>query len=275
MYMSNVLSRWRNVSKLPDFEVFAAVVSLVVAAQAWGNWYRSIASLSSFRESITAKLTLVLIPPACLLFFAVVVEKLGAPEVRQDPLYAGFYALIAAAWLGGNVLLFPLLGISPRDDVIERANVAALYPVSGALIGAACCFAGANIGNGPGIEAVLFSALLSTSLFFVCWLAVELTTRISDTITIDRDRAAAVRLSGFLVALGLLCGWAVAGDWVSAFATVRDFAGSSWPVLVLTIAAVAVERFLHRAKVPQGSSAIISIIYISAAVVWIIAHGLA
>jgi hypothetical protein len=41
----------------------------------------------------------------------------------------------------------------------------------------------------------------------------------------------------------MILGRAVAGDWVSAEATIRDFAAMAGPVLPLAAAAVVVERF--------------------------------
>ena len=45
-----------------------------------------------------------------------------------------------------------------------------------------------------------------------------------------------------LTAAGLVLGRAVAGDWVSAGATVRDFVRVGWPVVILFTA----EALLHR-----------------------------
>ena len=70
----------------------------------------------------------------------------------------------------------------------------------------------------------------------------ELLSGVSETVTVDRDAAAAVRLAGFLIACGVVLGRAVAGDWESAEMTVRDFVDVAWPVLALVVMAVVVER---------------------------------
>ena len=73
-------------------------------------------------------------------------------------------------------------------------------------------------------------------------MVLEAVTAVSDVVTVDRDPSAGFRLGGFLIACGLILGRSVAGDWVSAEGTVRDFAVAAWPVIVLVIVAAVVER---------------------------------
>ena len=75
---------------------------------------------------------------------------------------------------------------------------------------------------------VIFSAALSTGAFFLLWAAVEWLTGISESVTVERTDGAGLRLGGFLAGVGMILGRAVAGDWVSAEATVRDFAVVAW-----------------------------------------------
>ena len=239
------------------------------------TWYGDIVSVNRLRVPSSKRFILLTAPLMCLLLVLVVLTKLAATTVRSDFLYVCFYLLVGAGWLGGVTLIFPFLGISVRDDVLERGNQAASWAVIGALSGASCSFAGANIGNGPGVEAVLFSAFLSSALFVGGWFAIDFLTSISDAITVDRDRGAGARLAGFLVGIGILSGWSVAGDWVSASATFKDFATSSWPAMLLTSLAVTVELALRKAhfvakKVP---SIVIATVYGGLALVWIAVRG--
>jgi hypothetical protein len=89
---------------------------------------------------------------------------------------------------------------------------------------------------------VLFSAALATAGLALVWYLVGRLSRITDLITIDRDRSAGIRLGALLTASGLLLGRAVAGDWISAAATVSDFVAAGWPVLPLALMALLVER---------------------------------
>jgi len=126
--------------------------------------------------------------------------------------------------------------------VIERANPAAAYAIGGALLGITLCFAGGNIGDGPGWWVVVFSAALSTLAFFILWALLHRFTGLADAVTIDRDPASGLRLAGYFIGSGLILGRSVAGDWVSMQATVVDFVSTAWPVVLLWVAAVLMER---------------------------------
>jgi uncharacterized membrane protein YjfL (UPF0719 family) len=192
-------------------------------------------------------------------------------------LYIGFYLIIGAGWLAGITLLLPFLGVSARDDVLEWGNNSASWTLAGALLGASCAFAGANIGNGPGLGAVLFSAVLSSGLFILLWVGIDTLTSISEAITVDRDTGAGIRLGGFLLGVGIVSGWAVAGDWVSAAATLRDFFWSAWPALLLSAGAVLVEIVWaenpRRNSSSVGPSAMVGSTYVAVASVWVMARG--
>jgi hypothetical protein len=172
----------------------------------------------------------------------VVLRNASAYDVRDDPRYLMFYLVLGAAWVSLWVRQLAITGVSTRDDVVERANGSAAIVVAGAMLGITLCYAGGNIGDGPGWWVVAFSAGLSTLALFAAWLLLEAASGVSETVTVDRDPSAGLRLAGFLVGCGLVLGRAVAGDWVSAEATVRDFVMMAWPVIVLVVVAAIVER---------------------------------
>jgi hypothetical protein len=105
----------------------------------------------------------------------------------------------------------------------------------------------------------------------------DLLTSVSDAITVDRDECAGIRLGGLLLGIGLLSGWSVAGDWISASATLKDFATSSWPAMLLTAVAVIVEVIFRRASIHLSaktiSSEVISAVYVGLAVVCVVTRG--
>jgi uncharacterized membrane protein YjfL (UPF0719 family) len=195
--------------------------------------------------------------------------------VRRDPFYLTFYVLLGSGWLGMGAWLFPFVGLSPRDDALERGNAAAALAVAGALGGATLCYAGGNIGDGPGVEAVLFSVLLSTAAFFMLWFVVEMLTRepLSEEITVERSPAAGLRLAGWLLGLGFALGWSVAGDWTSADATLRDFVRSLPPALALASLGWVVENVgkpALRGSFSQVSvSGFIGLLYLAGPIAWI------
>lgn len=262
---------------MPDLEIFALIASVVVSLKSWWTWYRDIASINRLRAPVSKRIVLLAAPVGCLALIFIALTKLAAITVRNDALYISFYLLVGAGWLGGVTLIFPFLGISARDDVLERGNRAASWAVTGALTGVSCSFAGANVGNGPGVEAVLFSAVLSSALFIGLWFAMDLLTSISDAITVDRDERAGIRLGGFLLGIGLLSGWSVAGDWISTSATLKDFGVSAWPAILLTAVAVGVEVAFRRAPAHLSAKTIpslaVSAAYVSLALAWVVSLG--
>jgi uncharacterized membrane protein YjfL (UPF0719 family) len=179
--------------------------------------------------------------------------------------------------LGGTTFIFPLLGVSARDDVVERRNTAASYAVGGALLGVTMCFAGANVGSGPGPEVVFFCAILSTAAFFFLWFVLESIAHPSEAITVDRDEEAAVRLAGFLVATGILLGGAVAGNWESPSGTLQDFCTFGWPAIVLLIIALTWERInnasTHTIRHGRWKSYAAASFYIIASLAWVLKRG--
>jgi uncharacterized membrane protein YjfL (UPF0719 family) len=263
--------------ELPDLEIFAFIASVFLSFKGWSTWYGDIVSVNRLRAAVSKRLVLLTAPLVCLALILIALTKPAATTVRNDGLYISFYLLVGAGWLGGATLIFPFLGISARDDVLERGNRAASWAVTGALTGASCSFAGANVGNGPGVEAVLFSAVLSSALFIGLWLGMDLLTSISDAITVDRDERAGIRLGGFLLGIGLLSGWSVAGDWVSASATLKDFVISAWPAMLLAAVAVGVEVLFRKASVHLSAktspSLVVSAVYVGVSLVWVVSRG--
>lgn len=194
-------------------------------------------------------------------------------DVRNSPLYLLFYTVMGAAWVGGAMHVVPFLGISARDDVIERGNRAALWAVLGAMLGNTLCFAGGNIGDGPGWWVVVFCGLLSSGALFALWWLVESVAGMSDAITVDRDPASGFRLGAFLAGSGLILGRSVAGDWHSAGETLADFAARGWPAAAVAFMAIGFQRISPpTAKRPARSEAaalLPSLLLLAVAITWV------
>jgi hypothetical protein len=183
----------------------------------------------------------------CLAVILGVLIASASEDVRSSAYYLSAYELLAGLWLAGALRLFPFLGVSPRDDIVERKNRAALSTVVGALAGVTACFAGSNVGNGPGPECVIFCAVLTSGVFFLLWLLSDFAgSNWADAVTIDRDRGAGLRLGSLLLSIGLAIGSAATGDWVSAGDTVKDLALRGWPVIPVLSLALLSERPLRR-----------------------------
>jgi hypothetical protein len=231
------------------------------------GWYRGIFTVAPFASSFPRRIFCAFLPITSLTIVSLVLKRWSAVDVRDDMAYLLYYLGMGASWLGAASLLFPWLGISVRDDVIERGNRAATWPLSGALTGAALCFAGGNVGNGPGFAVVLFSAALSTGSFFLLWWLLEWGSQpsLSDKITIERDLPAGARLGGLLLALGIILGWAVAGDWVSQADTLRTFLKVAWPAFVLTLVAWRIEQWFVPGRKRSLPDYIPAVLYVAAA----------
>lgn len=226
-------------------EVVILLVSAILALMFWGSWYLRPALVRRVGRRPSGRRFLHVTPLAAVVLLWVVLRNAASYDVRDDPRYLAFYLVLGAAWVGLFMRWLVVAGISTRDDVVERANDSAAIVVAGAMLAITLCYAGGNIGDGPGWWVVVFAAGLSTLALYAAWMLLEMATGVSDVVTVDRDGSAALRLAGFLVACGLILGRAVAGDWVSAEDTVRDFALVAWPVLLLVAGAALVERTLR------------------------------
>lgn len=223
-------------------ELAVLALSGVASVVAWSVWIAALFRVPKMRRAHSGRPLLFIVPLLALLLLFLVLRTAASSDVRDSATYLTFYMVMGAAWIGTAALWMGIVGISPRDDVAERGNPAAAYAIAGGVLAIALCFAGGNIGDGPGWWVVVFSAALSTGVLYLLWIFLEDRTSVSDAVTIDRDAASGIRLAGFLVACGIILGRAVAGDWVSAGETVRDFALVAWPVMVLFLVALLLER---------------------------------
>jgi len=180
-----------------------------------------------------------------------------------DPLYVVGnldYQLLflsgGTAWLWVVAAVSPLLGISVTDDAIERSNPAAACVACGSILGVMAIYAWSNVGSGPTIATTLLPALAGTVTWLALWFAVELISRPSEAIAVDRDLPSGIRHAGMLIAMGLILGRAVAGDWTSWHSTFTDMLLLGWPVVFLPVGSAAIHLFLRPSTVrPQPSIA--------------------
>ncbi|MES1243179.1 MAG: hypothetical protein ABUT39_16320 [Acidobacteriota bacterium] len=230
-------------------ESVVQIICLAIAALTWLPWLWEGYTCARLGSRFSDRWILYIDPLICAAVLAAVLRFYASADVRDSPIYILFYLAMGAAWVGLSARYFlPYFGLSPRDDVIERRNPAAAHALGGALLGLTLCFAGGNIGNGPGWWVVVFSAALSTASFFVLWALLDRFTGLADAVTVERDPASGIRLGGYFLGSGLILGRAVAGDWVSMRDTVADFGKLAWPVLLLWLAAVLLERTFRPTK---------------------------
>jgi uncharacterized membrane protein YjfL (UPF0719 family) len=226
-------------------ETVVLIVSTLVAGFGWLGWFYSCARISHYLRVPRIRSLLIGAPLVALVLLLGVLMLYADQEVRGSGVYMAFYLVMGAAWVGCFRMFLPFVGIHPLDDGLHRQNAGAAIASAGMLFGLMFCFAGANIGDGPGWWVVLFSALLPTLTLFLLWFILTGYTRIPETVTIDRSTAAGWRTAGFWMGSGIILARAAAGDWVSVEETVRDFLVTSWPVLILFGAATILELLLR------------------------------
>ena len=176
---------------------------------------------------------------------AVALHLWGAAEVRANAGNVFFLTFVGTVWLVFATKLFSWLGLSFRDDAVERRNIAALTALCGAVPAVALTYIGGSQGEGPSYWNNVFSASLGTVGLLGVWLLLELGAKVSVSIAEERDFASGLRMCGFLLAIGLVLGRAAAGDWHSESATVRDFIHDGWPATILWATALVIERLLR------------------------------
>ncbi|HEX7181105.1 MAG TPA: hypothetical protein VF756_04630 [Thermoanaerobaculia bacterium] len=230
---------------MSEGEVFVLIGCAIVGFVIWLGWLIRIVSVSRRHSRFADRWLLLAAPLLCAALLYGVLRRFASFDVREDPVFLFFYMVMGAAWVGLAAQFLSLFGVSVRDDVLERGNRAAAVAIAGALMGITFCFAGGNIGDGPGWWVVVFCAALSTGTLLLLWIFLDRTTGLADTVTIDRDPAAGLRLAGFFLGAGLILGRSVAGDWESGAATVRDFVITGWPALALWLVAVWLEPRLR------------------------------
>jgi hypothetical protein len=259
-------------------EVFVLIASFVVSLLIWARWYLRLARARTPQSGPGGRLELALAPLLCAAMLFTVLRTRASHDVRDDPRYLLFYMALGAAWVGFGAVLLPLVGLSARDDVVDRGNRAAAPAISGALAGVTLAFAGGNVGDGPGWWVVVFAAGLASVTLVLAGLLLDGLGRASSLVTVERDAAAGLRLGAFFAACGLVLGRAAAGDWVSAGAAVRDFLAVGWPVAPFTLAAAFVDRTARptpeRPQAPVVSWGVVpSLAYVGGALSWILALG--
>ncbi len=215
---------------------------------------------------------------ASVMLVALALHLWGAAEIRANPGEVVFLTFVGAVWLVVSTALFSWLGLSFRDDVVERRNVAALVALCGAQMALAIIYTGGSLGEGPSYLNNIFSAGLGTAGLFVLWVCLDLGANVSMSIAEERDLASGVRTGGFLVAVALVLGRAVAGDWHSEAATTRDFIRDGWPAAALLRIAWPVETFARpsrRCPFPAWPSRglLPALLYISLASGWLLHLG--
>jgi uncharacterized membrane protein YjfL (UPF0719 family) len=133
-------------------------------------------------------------------------ETAKGPDGRLVPARGFAYiAVYEFGLLGVLQAVFPALGISPVADGLGRDNSAARVATSGALLGAALAFSAAPTATSVPAFYGGFD-LAALAVYLAGWGIVEISTGLSEPISIGRDLGSGIRLAGALVGFGLASG---------------------------------------------------------------------
>lgn len=259
-------------------EVLLLVISAITCVVGIGMWVRWFSSAGGLGREKAPRGLMGFAVLVSLVVLAAVTWFWTAKEIRHGKPYTWLVLAMGGAWLTMCGALFRWVGLSVREDACERRNQAAAFAVSGGLVGAMLIFCGANTGEGPSFWNNVFSALLGGAVWFASWLALEGATKVSHSITEDRDLATGIRLGAFLAAEGLILGRALSGDWHSVQATTRDFLRDGWPAIALLVLAAIFERALrpsaaHPFPAWPSRGAPAAVLYLAAAAAWVLKLG--
>jgi hypothetical protein len=261
----------------PD-ESIVTIAGVVIGPVLWAVWLFRLSRVQTLRRRPVGVNAIGLALVACAGLLFTVLKTSASFDVVDAPVYLFMYGVVGLAWLRVVELIFAFLGLSIRDDVVERSNRAAVPAVVGGMVAVTLCYSGGNIGDGPGWWVVLFSAALATAGLIVAWLALAHLTNVVDAVTIDRDTAAGLRLGAFLIACGIVLGRGVAGDWISAAATLSDFVVSLPAVAVIVAIAALIESrsrlTAQRPRAPLLESGVLpAVVYLLIAIAAVVPLG--
>jgi hypothetical protein len=227
-------------SFMEDFDSFLLLTAVVAAGYFWVRWYFSTLSVNQMVANENYRLPYLIIPVIAGALLWVVLANGADPYVRSHSGYFFLYWTGGLAWVGLLKWFLPFIGFSARDE-LERRNIGSLMVVSGAILGLTFAYAGGNVGEGPGSWVVMLCVAVSSFGFYAVWVLMEGFTQVSETVTVERDLAGALRLTCFLIALGLIMGAAVSGDWIDTQDFWIAFFARAWPALAMMIFAILIE----------------------------------
>lgn len=224
---------------IPEFLIFMS--SLLICIIFFKLYYEKLIKSWNPRNRLS-KNVLSILPLISLIFILIVLMTLADVYVINSP-FIMFYAIWGLTWL---VIIIKLISIffdiSYLDDILGLNNHAALLAFVGITLGTTLIYAGANIGDGPGWWCVFIAGGLGILVFFGLTMLLNLITKFSERITIDRRIGCGIRFCFYFIAFGIILGKACSGDWTSFTMTIIEFL-DCYPILILFFFIIIIELF--------------------------------
>lgn len=261
-------------------EMIVFVGSLIATVAFLISWYGTIGSNWPKKRNRLIKNGFRLLPLIAFIIIIYTLKNLAAFDVVGDSFYLLFYILLGFAWIFISLTLFAyFFDLSWKDDALQLGNKAAAISLAGAFIGTTLIYSGANIGDGPGWWCVIFAGGIGLFAWIGLGILINAVTQVFEKVSVERDLGSGIRFGSYLVASGLILARASAGDWTSFFKTLEEFL-VGWPVLILVIIAILVERYFskhdvridefERKEISLTSSVVIGILYIVIGIVVVV-----
>src|SRR5262245_65915798 len=106
-------------------EVIVTMASVVIGPVLWAAWLIRMAGARRLHSSLAGLAALAVALAVCAVLIFTVMRKAASSDVVNAPQYLFMYVVLGLAWMRLAAALFPFVGLSPRDDVVERRNAAA------------------------------------------------------------------------------------------------------------------------------------------------------
>jgi uncharacterized membrane protein YjfL (UPF0719 family) len=229
-----------------DDEVFFFIAAAIAAFAGFIRWYWRLLRLGRFGRRGPQRAILGLTPILPLIAVLYVLTHWADPKYVID--HFDFQALFftgAVAWLWIAGFIAPVLGVTIRDDALERSNAPAALAIAGFVTGCGVIYAGSNIGAGPTIWTTIAPATIGSIALLLLGFFVEVLGRPSEFIAIDHDLATGLRHCAFFLGAGLIIARAAAGDFTTWHATFNGLMRLSAPAIVLAVIAIALHVAFH------------------------------
>ncbi len=223
-----------------ETEVFLFFGCVYVMCRFLSKWYIPLVESWPPERGKTGRWVLGCLPPISFVIILLVLLTMASYDVVG--IWVVFYIVMGYAWLRGGVYMLECLDLSWPFDAVYLDNKAAVFPAAGGFVGITLIYAGANTGDGPGWWVVLFAAGLGLVAWLGLALLINVSVRISERVSVDRDMGSGIRFGAYLTASSMILAYASGGDWTSVQATLLEFT-IGWPVLPLMLFFLLAEWF--------------------------------